>query len=608
MAVGGGGAGGMGAAVQAGKAYVTASLNDGPLKSGLLAAKKMVLGWGAGIAAGGAGLLGIGTAITAPILASFREVLGHFDQFSKAADRTGATTEALSALAYAAQQSDASLEDVQGGVKFLQKNLVAAAEGSKEAAEGFAKLGLTADDLKGKSLDDQFAMIADGLAGIEDPAERTSAAIAVLGKGGLALVPMLKDGGAALRQLLAEAGDVGAIVKDEDARNATRIGDAFDRSFTAAKNAVRQFGAALLPEVETIEKFSSVVTLGLKDFREFVRENQQAVVAVLSVGAALMVAGGAFIGIGTGLAVAAIAVSGFLAATAALGTVLAFVFSPVGLGLATVAVAGVMVAALVAEFVGLERIAKSASLAFSFLGVTFKQTWAGIQDAIVAGDFGLAFKIAVAGLDVVWQKFLVGLTVGWNLFMQGFTDGWHKSLLEMQKAGIDLTTTMAIAMAEAMRQIANAVGDPEAAMKFGGLIGMIDKLRKGKKELADAEFARDQGNRNRDRLNAPNGLAAGLAKATEALRELEQQARAAANTKLFADLMRDLNGPVNLPRAKGALNAIGDATAGTFSTFGRGGDIFAGAGGALGQIRDNTKDAADALDEIKDKVGPAKFN
>lgn len=258
---GGGGGGGRSGAVRAGQAFVELGTRDSGLTAGLERAKSLVLGFGKLMVAG----IGVGLGALA---ASFKSVVEHFDQLNKAADRTGATTEALSALEYAAKQSDATLEDVASGAKFLQKTLSEAAGGSKEAQQALDKLGLTADDLKGKSLDEQFAMIADGLAAIEDPADRTAAALQVLGRGGLALVPMLKEGSQGLRELKKEAEDVGAIVSGDQARAATRVADSLDRAWTALVNTFRMAGAALLPFVDDIEALANGLVLTLKLMRE----------------------------------------------------------------------------------------------------------------------------------------------------------------------------------------------------------------------------------------------------------------------------------------------------------------------------------------------------
>lgn len=258
MAVGsGGGSGGRAGAIKAGEAFVQLGTRDSGLTKGLERAKAAVLAFGA------AGVAGI-----ALVAASFSDVLKHFDELNKAADRTGATTEALSALEYAAKQSDATLEDVANGAKFLQRTLSEAAGGSKEAQQALDKLGLTADELKGKSLDEQFAMLADGIEAIEDPADRTAAALAVLGRGGLALIPMLKDGSRGLRELTKEAEDVGAVVGGDQAKAATRIADSLDRAWTALVNTFRMVGAALLPLVDDIEAVANGLVLTLKLMRQ----------------------------------------------------------------------------------------------------------------------------------------------------------------------------------------------------------------------------------------------------------------------------------------------------------------------------------------------------
>ncbi len=273
MALGSGSGGGSGG-IKAGRAYVETALDMAGLKGGLKQMKRLVLNTSKAFAAGGAGLLGLGGGIMGGILASFKDVVEHFDEIQKSADRVGTTTEALSALGYAAEQSGSNLEDVESAAKFLQKNLVL-------NADAFKQFGMNADDLKGKDLPDQFDAIAESLQGMN--AEQKKAAITtLLGKGGDRLLPLFKDGAEGLRALRKEAEEVGAVVGGENARKAERAGDAISRSWTAVRNTFRSIGAALLPEIDNIEYLSATVVQGAKIVRSFVQENRQIVLATLA--------------------------------------------------------------------------------------------------------------------------------------------------------------------------------------------------------------------------------------------------------------------------------------------------------------------------------------
>jgi hypothetical protein len=604
MAVGGGGGGGGSRAegVKAGRAYVAVGADDTELRTVLGNIRKRVLGVGKALAAGGGVLAGLGAGILAPIAESFREVVKYFDEFSQAANRTGATTEALSALAYAAQQSDASLEDVANGTKFLQKNLSEAAAGSQQAADAFAALGLKADDLKGKSLEEQFALIADGLANIEDPADRTAAAIGVLGRGGLALLPMLGKGSGALRELLKEAEDVGAVIGGKDAENATRIGDSIRKSWTAVKNTFRAVGAALLPQVDVIEQWSTVFVDAIKNVREFINDNRELILAVTGGAAALVVLGTTLVAIGSGLAIATFAVGGFLSALTAAGAALAVVFSPVGLGIAALATAGVLLVALAADLGLIEDAANVLGPVFTGLADIFKQTWGGIKDALAAGDLKLALKVAVAGLDTVWQGFLLGLTAAWNEFKGVFVDGWHSAMTEVQVLLADVLRFFGDSLKNIVDQIPDRIvrnlpKETQALLELGKLGGNVKSEADIRADAAKAQAEREAA-RNADLLAQAMAFAAARIDLAGAVAEAGQ-AKYAKLATTFA--LAGLGALLAQDRTKQAAAGVAAASMGTFGTFGNAAQMFGARGGIMEAIKDNTKRTADGVERLGDK-------
>lgn len=608
MAVGGASSGG-GKGIKAGRAYVEVGTDDAGLRAGLAKAKRMVMDFGKSIATGGFIALGISTAILAPITESFRRVIGHFDELNKASDRTGATTEALSDLSYAAEQSDATLEDVSNGAKFLQKNLAAAAGGSKEAQESLAKLGLTAADLKGKGLDEQFLLIADGLQAMEDPAERTAAMLAVLGRGGLALAPMLKGGSAELRKLFEQNARVGGRVSKEDAANATKVGDASDMMGKAVRNAFFAIGAALLPQADNIERLAFAFVDAIKMIKDFIDKNREIILVVVGVASALAASGFALIGIGTALFVAAVAASGFASAAAALGTVLAVVFSPIGLGVAAIAVALTMLVALAAQtktfWEGLEAGADIASTVWGGFLDVFQRTWSGIKDALAAGDIKLAFKIGVAGLDVIWKGFLLGLQVGWNTFKGIFVDGWHDIIKQLSHAWVDFEAFLTQRLYGLVGQIADAVGDSDRSGAAATMKQEAERARQlGHKEIDDMA-RRAEADRKAARAAGIFAAAAELAAAKLELEALQREAAAKKFGQIGMALAFAGLGVMTAQdrrRQQAAINAM----AGSRSQFG--GSLAAQALGISGETiekkqLDELKGINKGVADLQDEVG-----
>src|SRR4051812_29392064 len=169
--------------------------------------------------------LAAGGTLTAPFIAATKIFADMGDEINKASQRTGIAVEELSALKYAADQSGSSLGDLEVSLKKMSVLITNAREGQKQAIETLSKLGLTFDDLKDRTPDVQFKVIADNLAKVTGATTKASLAIDVFGKSGTQLLPLLADGEKGLQSREDRASDLGLIFSQEDANAATKFGD-----------------------------------------------------------------------------------------------------------------------------------------------------------------------------------------------------------------------------------------------------------------------------------------------------------------------------------------------------------------------------------------------
>lgn len=173
---------------------VKSSIQD-PLGAAGDAAKSLLVGLGpigGALSAAGAGLLAIGGAgMTAA------QGLGHYsDQLGDAAKRLGSTIEDTFALDLAMKRVGGSMESVEGLVRKLSQTLTDTSEEGKKGREQLAALGVTAYDAatsKLRPMTDVMLDFADRLNEIPDAARRNAAALEVLGRGALAVLPDLLE-------------------------------------------------------------------------------------------------------------------------------------------------------------------------------------------------------------------------------------------------------------------------------------------------------------------------------------------------------------------------------------------------------------------------------
>ena len=162
-------------AVRAGKAFVEIFADDSPLARGLKRAQKKLEAWGAGLRSIGTKVGAIGLAMVTPFVTAAKLFADAGSSLVDMSQRTGASVEALSALKYAAEQSGASLDDFEKGLRKLSVNLTEAMQGSESAREMFAQLGLSWQQLSGMNPDQQFSAVATALSRIQNPAHKAAA-------------------------------------------------------------------------------------------------------------------------------------------------------------------------------------------------------------------------------------------------------------------------------------------------------------------------------------------------------------------------------------------------------------------------------------------------
>lgn len=244
-------------AIEAARAFVRIFADDSQLKKTLLGLRSTVgaamSGIGkVGMAVGGAAIAsGVGL-VASGFTAAAASVWRFVDAgagLQDVADRTGASTEALSQLRYAAEQSGSNLEAVEKGMRKLGDVTTQASNGSKSAAAALESVGLSASQLMSMSVEDRFLAVAEGISKIEDPAAQASIAMDLLGKSGADLVPMMADGAKGIADLMAEADKLGMTITGPQAKAAAAFDDSWQRLLATLRNAGNVIAVAVIPYI-----------------------------------------------------------------------------------------------------------------------------------------------------------------------------------------------------------------------------------------------------------------------------------------------------------------------------------------------------------------------
>lgn len=204
--------------------------------------KVAIAGFAAVAAAGVAAMVGIGVAV--------RGAINHFDEMAKTAQRVGLTVEEVTRLKYAADLSGVAIGTLTGGLQRLSKNMADVAAGAKgPASQAFAALGISVNDADGKlkSSQDVLYELADQFAKMPDGANKTALAIAVLGKSGAEMIPLLNGGSQALRDMANESDRFGQTVSTRAAKSAEVFNDNMSRLQSMMGGVVNRIAEGVLP-------------------------------------------------------------------------------------------------------------------------------------------------------------------------------------------------------------------------------------------------------------------------------------------------------------------------------------------------------------------------
>jgi len=200
----------------------------------------------AGAAGGLSGALGslVPLATGAGLAAMAKGAIDAADNMNDLSQKTGVSVESLSKFQQAANASGTSIEGVGGAMIKLNRNL---ATDNAGAAKALTSLGISATDASGKlkTTDQVMLEVADKFKAMPDGANKTAAAMALFGKAGADMIPMLNGGSKAIT-------DLSATMTTEFAQAADSLNDKLAALQGKLLQVGVQIGTALMPALNVI--------------------------------------------------------------------------------------------------------------------------------------------------------------------------------------------------------------------------------------------------------------------------------------------------------------------------------------------------------------------
>jgi len=191
--------------------------------------------------------IGAGTAAIGGLVMKTTESLDRIDKLSQ---KIGMSRQAFQEWNYILGQNGISIDVMQGGFKAMTNAVDDLFNGSSKMTESFGKLGLSADELRGKTRDEIFATVIQELQGMPDSVERAALANDLLGRSATELAPLLNQTAESTEDLKNRANDLGLVMSDETIDAGVVFGDTLDDIKKSLGAAGMEIGAKFLPKAQ----------------------------------------------------------------------------------------------------------------------------------------------------------------------------------------------------------------------------------------------------------------------------------------------------------------------------------------------------------------------
>ncbi len=213
--------------------------------SGLGASASSAFGAASTAALGlGGVVLGAGSAALATVT-SFSQSA---DELSKLSQRTGESTEKLSAMQHAFNLSDLSSGQLEQTLRRLNVRVDEARNGSEKYETALSNMGVSLEDLENLSPADQFGVIAEAISQVQDAGEQAALSADFFGqKLGPELLTVLQGGQAGLDDFAKDAENLGLVIGQETADEAASFNDNLDRMASVTTALGNTLSETLLP-------------------------------------------------------------------------------------------------------------------------------------------------------------------------------------------------------------------------------------------------------------------------------------------------------------------------------------------------------------------------
>lgn len=240
------------------------------LKSGLAKGTKIAT---AGLTA----IATAGTATAGAMVKATKATMEYGVEVNRNSQKLNMSKKGYQEWSYVLKRSGTSIDSLRMGMKKISTAIDEAKNGSKSATENFKRLGLSVDDLKGKSQEEIFGVMVKRLQGIKDTTERSAIANKFFGRSAQEMAGLLNKSGKDVEGLKKQAHDLGLVLSDDAIKKSAEFRGKLTELQSTFEGLRNKMAVKFLPSLTKVTDGLSLIAqgkteVGLKKIEEGVRE------------------------------------------------------------------------------------------------------------------------------------------------------------------------------------------------------------------------------------------------------------------------------------------------------------------------------------------------
>ena len=218
---------------------------------------------GAKITAGALATVGTATVATAgAMVKATKATMDYGVEVNRNSQKLNMSKQAYQEWSYVLKRSGTSIDSLRMGMKKISTQIDEAKNGSASATENFKRLGLSVNDLKGKSQEEVFSVMVERLQGIKDTTERSAIANKFFGRSAQEMAGLLNKSGKEVKDLKKQAHDLGLVLSDDAIKKSAEFRGKLTELQSAFEGLRNRMAVKFLPALTEVTDGLSLLVQG----------------------------------------------------------------------------------------------------------------------------------------------------------------------------------------------------------------------------------------------------------------------------------------------------------------------------------------------------------